>query len=597
MDFPNTYPRETPTRTLRDLGGLWKVAFDFDDRGEVVYGHRRDIPANVMFVGVPGSFNDQFVTKPIRDFVGVAWYYRHVMMPSHKDRCLFLRFGSVNYHGQVYLDGEKIGSHSGGHLPFTLRVPEKFHGREVLLTVAVDNRLTWDTVPPGFRRDYTKACEGIDQKRLDYHFDFFHYCGLNRTVHLIDTGPTFTADATITTESASRSKAVVAYSLVVRGQPDRIRVRLQRDGQVAAEYDNTPLTGKLTVANPCLWTVGKGGLYDFVVECYHNGALMDVMIERIGLRTVRVQGEQFLVNDQPVYFKGFGRHEDFAVMGRHLPMPVLVRDYELMKWIGANSFRTTHYPYAEESMMLADEMGFMVIDETPGVGFFDFGIKGRGNVFDQGLVTEHTWQEHARLLMEMIQRDKNRACVVMWSVANEPASNDLKSRSYLERLVNLTRELDPTRPVTCVLATTTDEEATMDLYDVICLNRYYGWYDHFGHPETVDGLMETQGLAAYRRLARGKPVMITEFGADTIAGMHSLPDRQFTEEFQVAYLEAYFRFFDKHSFIIGEHIWNFADFNTKQGITRVYGNRKGIFTRDRQPKAAAFTVRARWLNK
>jgi len=589
---PVTYPVETASRSCKDLSGLWKIVFDFHEQGEETFGEVSQIPPEAQSVAVPGSYNDQFTEKRIRDFVGQAWYYRQLHIPDDADRKFFLRFASANYTAKVFLDGQPIGEHGGGHLPFTLAVPEKFVGHSVLLAVMVDNNLTPETIPPGRRCDYTVEEHGVAMKKLEYHFDFFHYCGLNRQVHLLSTPRTFTADATIVTQDIGGGKrAVLSYDLDIEGKADSISIRLSRDGVEAARIDDAGAAGELVVENPQLWEAGHGRLYDFTVTLHVAGKPVDEMTERIGIRTVRVEGDRFLLNDKPVYFKGYGRHEDFIVCGRNLPDAVLVRDFELMKWMHANSFRTSHYPYSEQTMQLADEMGFLVIDETPAVGLQRWGEWEKG-WFDSGLSTEGTLQEHCRLLEELIRRDKNRACVVMWSVANEAATGDKKARPYFETLANLTRSLDATRPVTNVIFTPPEKENTIDLFDVICLNRYVGWYVNPGDLEVIQ---EVQGkeLDAYHE-KYNKPILLSEFGADTIEGAHALPARQFSEEYQAEFIEAYCDVLDSRPFVIGEHAWNFADFMTKQETARVMGNRKGLFTRDRQPKLAAHLLRKRW---
>src|SRR6185503_5152244 len=118
------------------------------------------------------------------------------------------------------------------------------------------------------------------------------------------------------------------------------------------------------------WAAGEPHLYELAVELVAQGAVVDRVALAVGLRTVTVDGKALLVNGRPVYLRGFGRHEDFPIAGRGLVPPVVVKDYALMRWTGANSFRTTHYPYSDEMLDLADRLGFLVISETPAVGLF-----------------------------------------------------------------------------------------------------------------------------------------------------------------------------------------------------------------------------------
>ena len=271
-----------------------------------------------------------------------------------------------------------------------------------------------------------------------------------------------------------------------------------------------------------------------------------------------------------------------------------------MKWIGANSFRTAHYPYSEEIMRLADREGIVVIDETPAVGVH---LNFMATMM-AGAEKRDTWKEiqtfehHKDIIRELVARDKNHPCVVMWSVANEPASDEKGAYEYFKPLVELTRELDPQkRPVTVVtyLMSTPDRCQIAELLDVLCLNRYYGWYSQGGDLEEAKMYLNAE-LEGWNKRCPNKPIMFTEYGADTVCGMRDTTSVMFTEEYQVEYLEANHEVVDKFPNFIGEQVWNFADFATSQGIIRVQGNKKGVFTRERKPKMAAHYLRNRWHN-
>jgi beta-glucuronidase len=317
------------------------------------------------------------------------------------------------------------------------------------------------------------------------------------------------------------------------------------------------------------------------------------------VRTVEVRDGKFLINGQPFYFKGFGKHEDSALHGRGFDEVINVKDMSLLKWMGANSFRTSHYPYSEELMRLADREGLVVIDEVPAVGLhLNFGaMLGRGEQQHKTWEELGTGEHHAQVIHKLIARDKNHPCVVMWSIANEPASEEEGAHEYFQPLVQLARELDPQkRPVTIVLhlMATPDTNKVSDLVDVLALNRYYGWYVHSGQLEVAKASLRIE-LTGWSRVQPGKPIMFTEYGADTIAGFHDTTPVMFFEEYQVECLKANHEVIDEFPNFIGEQVWNFADFQTSQGIIRVQGNKKGVFTRERKPKMAAHYLRKRWL--
>lgn len=274
-----------------------------------------------------------------------------------------------------------------------------------------------------------------------------------------------------------------------------------------------------------------------------------------------------------------------------------------MKRMGANSLRTSHYPYSEEMMRLCDREGIVVIDETTGVGImesfnFDVSAVGDPNFTDNTFTTLDTTQAHEQVIRELIARDKNHACVVMWSIANEPASYSPGAYEYFKPLFDLARELDPhIRPLTLVqiMMSMPHTDKTTDLVDVICLNRYLGWYLSHGDLETAEGQVRAE-LLEWTEKYPDKPIMYTEYGADTVAGIHSMEATPFSEEFQEDYYEMNHRVFDEFDNFIGEQLWNFADFQTKLGLNRIQGNKKGIFTRERQPKMAVRSIARRWNN-
>ena len=322
--------------------------------------------------------------------------------------------------------------------------------------------------------------------------------------------------------------------------------------------------------------------------------------QTFGVRSVEVRDGQFLINGKPFYFKGFGKHEDSAIHGRGFNEAVNVMDFNLMKWIGANSFRTAHYPYSEEMMRFADREGFVVIDETPAVGLHvNFMVMLNG-----GTSNRNTWEElttfehHQEVIKELVARDKNHPCVVMWNVANEPASEEEGADTYFKPLIELFRQLDPqNRPVTLVthLGSTPDKDKIAELIDVLTFNRYYGWYIDGGDLVSAKAKLHAE-LRDWQKRCPGKPMFMTEYGADTVAGLHDIEPVMFTEEYQVEFYKANHEVFDEFPEFIGEQVWNFADFQTSQGIIRVQGNKKGIFTRERKPKYIAHELRKRWTN-
>jgi beta-glucuronidase len=335
-----------------------------------------------------------------------------------------------------------------------------------------------------------------------------------------------------------------------------------------------------------------------------NGStIVDEYADHIGIRTVEVKGIDILINNKPVYLKGFGKHEDSDIAGRGYNPVVIKRDFELMKWIGANSFRTAHYPYSEEIYQMADREGFLVIDEVVAVGMmtstmnFADAAQGKPTAFFRKESIPQLLQNHLASIEDVIRRDKNHACVIAWCLANEPETTDESALSYFEKVFSLARSLDAQkRPCTftSIMFATPDKCKCAQLCDIVLLNRYYGWYVKGGY-EISDAETYLRGeLGGWRARCPDKPFVFSEYGADTDAGLHKLPSVMWSQEYQTEYLRMCHRVFDSFDFIKGEQVWNFADFQTTEGILRVDGNKKGIFTRDRQPKAAAYYFKNRW---
>src|SRR6266568_327049 len=360
------YPIMTTSRELIDLNGIWNFKLDHGTGfAEEWFGHplQQAIP-----MPVPASYNDLYEGAEFRDHIGWVWYEREIVVPDHFfTQRLVLRFGSVTPEARVYLKGKVV------------------------------------TDTP--------------------NFDFFNYAGIQRPVKLYTTPKTYIRDITITTE-VEGTNARVGYTIEAEGAAE-VRVSLlDETGERVAS--GTGATGQLSIAAVHLWQPRHAYLYSCVVELWQDGQRRDTYEEPFGVRTVEVRDGKFLINGKPFYFKGFGKHEVSHIHGRGFDEALNVKDLNLLKWIGANSFRTSHYPYSEELMRLADREGFVVIEETPAVGLhLNF-----GSFFGGSGKPHKTWEElltkehHVQVIRELIARDKNHACVVMWSIANESASEE-----------------------------------------------------------------------------------------------------------------------------------------------------------------------------
>ena len=590
------YPIITESRNIIDLNGIWDFKLD---KGNGFFEKWNESKLkDTIKMAVPSSYNDLVENVEFRDHMGWVWYEREFIINKNLlDERIVLRFGSATHHAKVYINGKLLVEHKGGFTPFEAELNEFVNIGKNRLTVAVNNILDETTLPVGILQE-VKLPNGTTKTKNLVNFDFFNYAGIHRPVKIYTTPKTFIKDVTIVTDFKD-SLGYVDYSIDINGSASVLVSVIDEDDNIVAK--GVGFKGNLEIPNVRLWEPMNAYLYNLKIDLLdENNEIIDTYEQPFGVRTVKVENGEFLINNKPFYFKGFGKHEDSNIHGRGFDEALNVKDFNLMKWIGANSFRTAHYPYSEEIMRLADREGIVVIDETPAVGVH---LNFMATMFEDAKKRD-TWKEiqtfehHQDIIKELIKRDKNHPCVVMWSVANEPASDEKGADKYFKPLIELAKELDPQkRPVTVVtyLKSTPDTCQIAELVDVLCLNRYYGWYLNGGDLQEAKLYIDDE-LKGWNKRCPNKPIMFTEYGADTVCGMRDTVSVMFTEEYQVEYLEANHEVVDKFENFIGEHVWNFADFATSQGIIRVQGNKKGVFTRDRKPKMAAHYLRNRWKN-
>ena len=576
------YPQTNAARSVRNLSGVWDFRFNANDSWQPI--------------AVPASYNDQSPDPEFRRHYGMAYYRTRFTVPEGARRVL--RFDAVTHNAAVRLNGEEIVTHRGGFLPFeaditTLAQP----GETVTLEVEVDNRIGHSTLPVGneggtafFGSDNAgipaveagKARQQMQGVNLP-NFDFFNYAGITRPVHLYTTPAAYIADIAL----APAMDGTLDYKINTIGDGLASIEILNDEGKVVA--DGKGESGTLHVEAPHLWQPRPGTPYLYTALVKFG---QDEYRQQFGFRSVEVRGHQFLINGEPFYFKGPCKHEDSAFRGRGYDACVTVTDLKLYQWLNANCLRMSHYPYAEEVYDLCDRLGIVVIDETPAVGI------GAGAACDP-YKTFPLKAYHSAVLRAMIDRDKNHPCVVLWSLGNEPDTEHFPQSAYdyWRPLYEQAHAQDPQdRPVTMVCCQNDyTRDITTRTMDVVCINRYYGWYN-------LSGDLENAAYAFQQELdfwaGIDKPLVLSEYGADTVAGLHGTAPEMFTEEFQVKYYKTINACLDSRPFVVGEWPWNFADFSTQQGPMRVGScNRKGLFTRERTPKLAAHYFKDRWAKK
>ena len=590
------YPQANEFREVLDLSGIWDFKLDPKDEGErLSWWKGLDAPRPIA---VPGSWNEQI--DGAFNYLGAAWYFRSGQVPrGFKGDRVFLRVGSANYGARVWFNGAFVGAHEGGHLPFAFDVTRlAVPGQPFTLAIRVENELKPTRVPAG----NLPPGQGLFNGNPRTTFDFFPYSGLHRAVVLYSAAPVHVEDVTVRT-SFEGEDGIVKVKVAQSGRgagKGRLRLRVaDKDVEAPLTFTGRDAEATLRVPKVRAWSPADPYLYALTVSLTDpKGAETDRYRLDVGVRTIEVVGSELRLNGKRVFLKGFGRHEDFAISGRGQNEPVMVRDNTLLKWIGANSYRTSHYPYSEEEMRLADREGFLVIDEIPAVSLH----------FNDGEENVRARLEQCRRdIRDLVARDKNHPAVVIWSVSNEAMPGgqlntsggapkaDPVGTDFLRNLIDLAHELDTTRPATLVAVMGAPLE-WMALGDVVSLNRYWGWYAQPADLVAARAMLEKELDGVHAAIP--KPVIMTEFGADTLPGNHSIDELMWSEEFQVAFLRTYLDVVASRDYVAGMHVWNLADFRTSQGIIRpATMNHKGVFTRDREPKMAAHFLRERWGGK
>ena len=550
-------------------------------------------------IPVPASFQDFYTEKDIREYTGDFWYETDFFVPGEwEGREILLRFGAATHRAGVYVNGILITEHEGGFLPFSADVTTVVrYDSYNKVVVKVNNELNCTNIPCGETITLPNG-----KKMSKPYFDFFNYAGLQRSVYLLAVPRESVVDFDL--DYAIHGKnAEVSYQVRTNGEHAVQLELLDAEGSCVAQKDGKE--GVLYVENAHLWQVRNAYLYRLRIRIMDGEELIDEYEQEIGIRTVKVEGTDILINGEPVYLKGFGKHEDSDIVGRGFSIGIMKRDFELMKWIGANSFRTSHYPYSEEIYQMADREGFLIIDEVPAVGMFQSLMNfmeastGKQTAFFEKETTPVLLKAHLRAIEEMITRDKNHPSVIAWSLLNEPETTNEAAVPYFKEVFDFANKLDmQKRPRTFALIMNSlpDTCKCYQFSDIIALNRYYGWYMKGCYEICVAEELFRKEMNAWKEKKLNKPFIFTEYGADTLASEHKLPSVMWSQEYQDEYLKMTHEVFDSYDFIKGEQIWNFADFQTTEGIMRVNGNKKGVFTRQRQPKDIAYKLKERWEN-
>lgn len=583
-------PLQAYGRAATSLNGEWKIIVDPYENGYYNYRYepfdQQEHPSvNAFFTDskpktpadlieydfdkaetlqVPGDWNTQ--KEKLYYYEGSVWYRKKFDAPTAKksDR-QFIYFAAVNYRADVYLNGKKLGVHVGGFTPFHYEVTGKLKNKGNSLIIKVDNKRHADAVPT-------------------LNTDWWNYGGITRAVKLFNVPHTFIRDYKIALTSLEQKTVTGSVLLDGTKGGEKIQLRLPELNikQTITADKNGNASFSFAVPDAQLWSPETPKLYSVQISSGN-----DKLADSIGLRTITTQGKQLLLNGKPLFLRGISVHEEYSADGGGR-VSNAKEAQTLLGWakeLNANFVRLAHYPHNEDMVRLADQMGLLVWSEIPVYWTINWNH-------------EATFQNAEAQLAAMIERDKNRAAVIIWSLANETPVSEARNH-FLGRLAKKARALDNTRLLSAAMEKhyrsdnpniAVVEDPLADLVDMVSFNQYIGWYD--GLPEKADKVTW--------EINYNKPVFVSEFGGGAKQGYHGDVNTIFTEEFQENLYRKSLGMLDKIDGFVGTSPWILADFRSPRrllnGIQDDY-NRKGLYSNTGQKKKAFYVLKDFYTKK
>jgi beta-glucuronidase len=500
---------------------------------------------------VPGDWNTQ--DDCFFFYEGTIWYKQEFDYDLDAGKRLFVYFGAVNYEAIVYLNGELLGRHQGGFTPFSFEISDKVKPTGNKLVVKVDNTRLPDAIPTMMS-------------------DWWNYGGITRRVLLIEEESTFVRDYKVQLKKDSMDRIAGWVQLDGTDAEQSVTVSIPEAGiEMTVKTDTNGYAAFEVDADLALWSPQNPKLYrvNLIAET-------DRLDDRIGFRSIQVEGTEILLNGKPLWLRGICIHEEAPTReGRAYTPEDAATLLGWAKELNCNFVRLAHYPHNEYMTRMADEMGLLVWSEIPLYWMI---------AWEDPSVKKNADQQ----LTQMIARDKNRASIILWSVANETAISEERTE-FLRGMAALARNLDPTRLITAALlpgkpnnGVITLDDPLGEYLDVLGCNEYFGWYGK-RDPE----LFNTVWKSPYN-----KPLIMSETGAGGLQGLRGDVDTRWTEDFQADVYRQQFPMLDEIPFLRGVTPWLLRDFlSPRRFLPRIqdWYNRKGLIS-ERGEKKQAFEL-------
>lgn len=549
--------RTTTTRTQISLDGFWYFVADPDDTGEKE-GYATRFPEPETQLWVPGTWN---ATARYWEYQGPAWFQRTFDVPHNGH--LRLRFGGVFYWSKVWLDGELLGEHEGGYLPFDFVVQNVEKGTHTL-TVRVDSSLDDETLP--------KAMTG-----------WFPYGGIYRPVYAELIPDVYihrfhVIPSDITARQVKLEVRVFARSVTGGSAEKEVSFAVNGDTLYKSVHtisgEGAELVFDCTMKKPRLWSPDEPNLYSARVAL---GGQEDDQFDRFGVRSLEAKGHEILLNGKRLKIMGANRHDDHPDWGSAVPPHLVRADVEILKRMGANAVRM-HYPASELFMDYCDQNGLVFMAEVPSWQYDP-----------EQLAKASLKDKIKKQYRGMVCRDMNHPCVLSWSLGNEWREFE-KSYDDVKELVEYARTVDTTHFVTFIVGGA-HPDRSQELVDLACFNWVkHRWYDK--EPTTLDNETSAGTIEAFnliREKLPNKPVILSEFGASgSQAGWHNWGNVKWSEEYQARNVWDSGEYGLAQDWISGGCVWQFCD--TRANPKRMLGQRlrgwnvKGVVDGYRQPK-------------
>ncbi len=574
-----------PAREATEVRSGWRLQIDSQDIGEREHWFDSAFDrSGWRKVEVPRAWD--VLDQALRDYEGIGWYNVELDGSwARPGKIQHVRFGRVMYQARVWLNGELLGEHTGGYLPFAFDVTGKLKNPVNQLVIRVDNRPRIEWLPAA------KMIEWVQ------------YGGILQPVRVESTGPVFLSDLSIGTAPAADGASVTCTAEVnardganSTGVVFRVDISGdERAGGVGPLAEaSAPATGaagnlrptlNLKLGNATTWSPESPVLYTLVAVLERDGKEIDRVVSQFGFRTIAARGRQLLLNGRAIKIKGVNRYDEYGRFGPNPPQALVEEELRMLKKAGVNLIRS-HYPQSPEFLAHCDRTGILFLEELP-INWW--GVEWFGK--DAVVQDEKILDRALPMLETMIRRDRNHPCVIIWSMANESKTDNEIGTKVMRALIRRTKELDPTRLVTFVTApgSVRDHRAFEDA-DLVATNMYHGSLveplaEHRDQLEARARRPTEDHLRRELSAFPDKPLLITEFGATGIHGFRG--DAPATEDFQAEYIRAVWAAISGVQDVSGGILWSWADYNHRRPSTSLgpFGA-YGAVTIDRKPKAA-----------